>query len=423
MSDSDAPRDGVTPGRRSMAADRRTAGRGTQRGVGWYGVWMPRVAAATIVVAATWFGAIWVFSSTTGFLTLLLLSVFLGFALLPGVELLTRRGWSRGAATGVVMIVGAVLALAFVVAMTTVVVGQVANLIAQLPQHIETATPWLRENLGIELDSTALTNQLDTDQEMVRNIAGNALGGVLGVASTFAGLLFQALTVGLFVFYILADLPRLRATINRRFPPQRQEYIDTITTITIEKVGGWTYSRAVLALASAGYHLAVFLVLDLPYGVALAMWVGLVSQFVPTVGTYIAGVVPVLVALLEDPIDALWVVVAIAVYQQVENYLIAPRVTANTMDLHPAVGFGSAIVGASLLGGIGALLALPAAATITALVQTYGDHYDLITSGTIENPEDYEARMQAQAEAKLATRTTRGRRRTDGREAAGTPRS
>ena len=121
--------------------------------------------------------------------------------------------------------------------------------------------------------------------------------------------------------------------------------------------------------------------------------------------------VPVLVALLEDPIDALWVVVAIAVYQQVENYLISPRVTANTMDLHPAVGFASAIVGASLLGGIGALLALPAAATITALVQTYGDHYDLITSGSIENPEDYEARMQAQTEAKLSARAERHRRR------------
>jgi predicted PurR-regulated permease PerM len=203
----------------------------------------------------------------------------------------------------------------------------------------------------------------------------------------------------------------LRATINRRFPPQRQEYIDTITTITIEKVGGWTYSRAVLALASAGFHLVVFLVLGLPYGVALALWVGLVSQFVPTVGTYLAGVLPILVVLLVNPIDALWVLIAIGVYQQIENYLVAPRVTANTMDLHPAVGFASAIVGASLLGGIGALLALPVAATITALVQTYGDHYDLITSGTIENPEDYEARMQAQTEAKLSARAERSRRR------------
>jgi len=409
MSDRDATRARVTSARAGAPPDQRTAGPGSR--AGWYSVWMPRVAAATIVVAATWFGAIWVFSSTTGFLTLILLSVFLGFALLPGVERLTRWGWSRGAATGVVMAGGAILALTFLVAMSTVVVGQVTNLIAQLPQYIDTVTPWVRENLGIDLNTAALTSQLNSDRQMVQSIAGNALGGVLGVASTFAGLLFQALTISLFVFYILADLPRLRATINRRFPPQRQEYIDTITTITIEKVGGWTYSRAVLALASAGFHLVVFLVLGLPYGVALALWVGLVSQFVPTVGTYLAGIVPILVALLENPIDALWVLIAIGVYQQIENYLIAPRVTANTMDLHPAVGFASAIVGASLLGGIGALLALPAAATITALVQTYGDHYDLITSGSIENPEDYEARMQAQTEAKLSARAERSRRR------------
>jgi predicted PurR-regulated permease PerM len=394
-----------------VAQEPRAPDSGTRRGPGWYGVWLPRAAATTIVVAATWFGAIWVFSSSTGFLTLLLLSAFLGFALLPGVESLTRRGWSRGAATGVVMAVGAVVAVAFVVAMTTVVVGQVASLIDQLPQYIETATPWLRETLGVDLDTAALTSQLNSDQEMFRSIAGNALGGVLGVASTFAGLLFQALTVGLFVFYILADLPRLRAAINRRFPPQRQEYIDTITTITVEKVGGWTYSRGMLALSSAAFHLVVFMVLGLPYAVALALWVGVVSQFVPTVGTYLAGVVPLLIAVLERPIDALWVLVAIAVYQQIENYLIAPRITANTMDLHPAVGFASALVGASLLGGIGALLALPVAATITALVQTYGDHYEVIRSGTIENPEDYEARMQAEAEAKQASGSARGRRR------------
>jgi predicted PurR-regulated permease PerM len=128
----------------------------------------------------------------------------------------------------------------------------------------------------------------------------------------------------------------------------------------------------------------------------MALWVGLVSQFVPSVGTYLAGIVPFFIALAEGgPSTAIWVLVAVTFYQQIENYLLSPRITANTMDLHPAIAFGSAMIGASLLGAIGALLALPVAATITALVQTYADDYDLIKSETIESPDEYSARMQA----------------------------
>ncbi len=159
------------------------------------------------------------------------------------------------------------------------------------------------------------------------------------------------------------------------------------------------------------FHFIAFSVIGVPYAVALAMWVGIVSQFVPTVGTYIAGAFPLLIALVEDPMDAVLVLAAILIYQQLENYLLSPRITANTMDLHPAVAFGSAIIGASLLGGVGAILALPVAATVTALVQTYGDHYDVIASGRIESPEAYETRMHEYALQKAARRDERRNKR------------
>ena len=138
----------------------------------------------------------------------------------------------------------------------------------------------------------------------------------------------------------------------------------------------------------------------------------MVSQFIPTVGTYIAGALPVLIALLEDPIDAVWVVIAIVVYQQIENYALSPRVTANTMNLHPAVAFGSVIVGGALLGGVGALLALPAAATIAALIQTYFDSNEIVSSGKFEDPDAYDARMRAKAQEKASRRTSGRRKRT-----------
>ena len=380
----------------------------------WYGHWLPRIAIGTIFVATFWFGSIWVFSSTTDFLLTLLISAFIALALLPGVEKLSARGWKRGAAAGFVMLIFALIALVFIVAMASLVVGQVTQLVEKLPEYADTVTVWLNDTFSIELDIGGLVDELQNDEQRLEELQQNVVSSVLGLASTAVGLVFQALTVGLFVFYLLADLPRLRSAINGRFPKKQQQYIDTILDISIDKVGGWVYSRGVLAGFSAVFHLVVFWILGLPYALAMALWVGVVSQFVPTVGTYLAGVVPFVVALLEDPVDAIWVLVAVTVYQQIENYLISPKITANTMDLHPAVAFGAAIVGANLLGGIGALIALPFAAAVTAVVQTYTTHYDLIHSERIESPDEYEARMEAKTEAKLAKgRWTQRLRRKD----------
>ena len=118
--------------------------------------------------------------------------------------------------------------------------------------------------------------------------------------------------------------------------------------------------------------------MGIPYWFALGLWVGLVSQFIPTVGTYLAGALPVIVALLEDPTDAVIVLIFIIVYQQIENYVFSPKITARTMDLHPAVAFGTVMVGGSLFGGTGALLALPAAALIQAIATTYMERHEVI---------------------------------------------
>jgi predicted PurR-regulated permease PerM len=112
--------------------------------------------------------------------------------------------------------------------------------------------------------------------------------------------------------------------------------------------------------------------------VALALWVGLISQFLPVVGTYLAGVLPVLLTLIDSPPRALAIAIAILLYQQIENYFFAPRITARTMELHPALAFGSAIAGGAVLGAVGAILALPAAAMVQALLSNAGQRYEVI---------------------------------------------
>ncbi|MCP3975386.1 MAG: AI-2E family transporter [bacterium] len=371
---------------------------------------MPRIAMATVVVLAVGYGATWVFGNTTNFIVTIVISLFAAFAMLPAVEALSKRGWRRGLATGFVMFAAATFAVVFMYTLINVAVGETIKLVERVPDYVESLVSWANQTFELDISSDQIISDLTADQERLQELSTNAASGVLGLASTAVGLLFQLLTIALFVFYILADLPNLRAAVLRRMPPEQQQHADTIIGITIEKVGGYVYSRSLLAIFSAVFHFMAFSIIGVPYAVALAMWVGIVSQFVPTVGTYIAGAFPLLIAFAEEPFDAVLVLVAILVYQQVENYALSPRVTANTMDLHPAVAFGSAIVGASLLGGVGAILALPVAATIVAIIQTYGDHYELVTSETIESPQQYEERMRETAEEKALRRAERAER-------------
>jgi predicted PurR-regulated permease PerM len=180
-----------------------------------------------------------------------------------------------------------------------------------------------------------------------------------------------------------------------------------VQEIAIDKVGGYIYSRTLLAAVAATVSWVALMIIGVPFAVPLAIWLGVLSQFVPVVGTYIGGILPILIALLESPGKALWVAGFIALYQQFENYIVAPRITSRTMSLHPAVAFGSAIVGATLLGAPGALMALPMAATIQAGVSTYIERHELIESELIADAAlDAEEAEQAAEEAEESVETT-----------------
>lgn len=156
--------------------------------------------------------------------------------------------------------------------------------------------------------------------------------------------------------------------------------------LAIAKTGGYIYSRALLAVISAIFHWIVFQSIGTPAPIALAIWVGLVSQFLPVVGTYLAGVLPILLAFLDSPIKALIVIIFIAMYQQLENFVLAPRVTARTLELHAAVAFGAAIAGGAVLGPIGAVLALPFAAMVQGFVSNWGNRYEIVDNPLVFVP-------------------------------------
>jgi predicted PurR-regulated permease PerM len=190
--------------------------------------------------------------------------------------------------------------------------------------------------------------------------------------------LLQLLTIGLFTFYMAAEGPKMRRAVCSTMRPERQVQVLQAWEIAIDKTGGYFYSRALLAGIGSVVAWAVFAITGIPFALALALWMGVLSQFVPVFGTYLGGALPLVIALLEGPAKAIVVVVFVVVYQQVENYLLAPRITARTMSLHPAVAFGTAIAGGTLLGVPGAVMALPFAATVQAFVGSYMERHEVV---------------------------------------------
>ena len=178
--------------------------------------------------------------------------------------------------------------------------------------------------------------------------------------------------------------------------PAAAAAISTVWEIAVVKTGGYVVSRLLLALVSSLLTGVFLWFLGVPYWLPLAIWTGLVSQFIPTVGTYLAIVVPALIALAQQPLDALWVV-AFGVYQQLENYFFAPRITARTVEIHPAVAFGAVVTGAALFGPLGALVSVPVVAAIEALAQTYGHRYEFVAQNDDVDRSDADQNDDAQA--------------------------
>jgi len=345
---------------------------------------LPRWAIPAIVIFWTGylltFAALHIFHRLSGLLVLLLVSIFLALAIEPGVNRLAQRGWRRGRST-IMILLGVLLSfLVFAGAVGTLVGTQVADLLRESDAYITDTVDFLNDNFGTNIDPEDVIDEFNDPDGRVQEFIQSQSDEAIRLSVTAVGVIFQALSVLLFTYYLVADGPRLRRSICSRLPPVRQQRVLQAWELAITKTGGYLYSRALLAALSAFFHWVVFQALGTQAPIALALWVGLVSQFLPVVGTYLAGILPVLVTFLDSPLKAAIVAGFIIIYQQIENYFFAPRITARTMELHPAVAFGAALAGASLLGFVGALLALPAAAMAQALASEWGQRYDVVDS-------------------------------------------
>lgn len=345
-----------------------------------------------LAIVLLWAGA-WLVGRLRGLLIIVFISIFLSFAIEPAVNSLETRGVRRGFGTAAIFLVLLAAISAFGVAMGQVVAEQITDLTDEAPERIASLESWLQSNIDDEIDLSEL-QQVVSESGEFRSQATNLAGGLVDFGGAIVVALFDIFTVALFTFYLVAEGPKFRRTICSRLPPAQQKRVLEVWDIGMIKTGGYIVSRLVLLVVAFLVHWVAFELIGVRFALVLAIWVGVLSQFVPVVGTYIAAVLPVLIALADRPISAIWVVIFMIIWQQFENYLIAPRVTASTMEVHPAVAFGSVIAGTAILGAVGALLALPVSATLQGFVSSYAARYrvevDVRTAGLNHEDRDHE---------------------------------
>ena len=308
----------------------------------------------------------------------LLMAWFAAIAMEPAVGRLSNR-MRRGAATGLVMAGVGLFCLLFVILFGRLLVDQLIEAVQSLPAFLSSVLDWVNEHFGTHYTQQEALDAVGITQATLTEWAKDLASGLLGFIVSALGAFFGLFTFLLFTFYFSADAIRLRRWTARLFAPKYQNIVLTVWDLATQKTGGYVAARVVLATINGATTALFLLVIGMPYWLALGIWTGLVSQFVPTVGTYIAIILPTIVGLTgPSPIQGVLALAWGIAYQQVENLTLEPQISAKAVDVHPAVSFASVMLGASLFGVAGAFLGIPVAAMLLALLDIYARKYELL---------------------------------------------
>jgi predicted PurR-regulated permease PerM len=339
---------------------------------------------------------IWAVRQASTLVAMIAISFFFGLALDPGVRwLVNRYGWRRGAATGVIYLVGAVFTI-FLVAIMIPSIVDLAQVVGEKGSSwITQAETWLSDSFGVEATGIAgLGSGTEAAGDAAAGFADDSFGTVLGIAASGVGFIFEMATIAMFTFYFAADMPRIQRATLRLFNTPTQERIGWTWDQAIVQTGGYFYSRLLLMFINGlGFFFTMVLVgLPVSSALALALFGSFVSVFIPVIGTYIGGAVPVLLSIAFQGLTAGLIVLGyVLIYQQVENYWLSPKLSAKTMTLNGGVAFGAALAGGAIAGPMGAFTALPIAALITSFISNYLASHELVYEAPPPPPKEQKA--------------------------------
>jgi predicted PurR-regulated permease PerM len=335
---------------------------------GWRRRWPPMtywvrvlltIAAVSAVLIALW--------SVINIVILILMAAVLAIGLDPAVRRIERRGRSRGRAVAFI----SVGALAIVILFSWLVIPRLVSQIGELADDIPGYVQELSERddaIGRYVQENDVADRLQTFVENLPRTITTSFGTIVGVAGRVGSAIFNVLTVAILTIYFMISLPRMRRTAAIVFAPGMRKRAEGVMDQSINRIGGYVAGILTTASIAGASALLFFSILGvfgvgIPFAFPLAVWAAL-AGLIPAVGAYIGAAPAVIVGFFQSGLTGILILVYFIVYQQVENYVIQPRIMKNAVNLSPAAVVIATLVFGSLGGFAGALLALPAAATI-----------------------------------------------------------
>src|SRR5436190_3273381 len=326
---------------------------------------MSHYAKTTVVIVLTLavLAAAW---SVRNILTLVLIAGVLAVGLDPAVRRLEAWRIRRGWAVFLIFFATVAFIAAFVALVVPPLVQQVAKLASDIPSYIDR----LKHDSGFFGDLERKYQIAEKLQGLTKNlpsVAGASIKTILGLTKSVGAIIFNLLTIAILTIYFLLSLPHARQTAVSLFPAGKRELGGHILGESLDRVGGYVSGNITISIIAGVFAYIALRIMGIPFALALAMWVA-ITDLIPSVGATLGAVVVVTVAAFSSLADAIGTAVYFILYQQVENYVIAPRVMKPAVDLSPAAVIVAVLLGGTLTGFAGALLALPVAAIVKVLI-------------------------------------------------------
>ena len=324
------------------------------------------LAASGAVIAITLLRAL---ASASDVFILLIISIYLAAGLNPAIEFFVKRGLRRGLSIFVVALSVIATAFLFIILVIPPVIRQVDLFIQSLPETIQSLTN-NRQIARLNDQYQVIDNLVAQAQEWISGgqLFATLYGGVIGVGKTVLSGTFALLTVFVLTLYFMAALPKFLSVIYRLAPASRRNRVSAIGDAITNRIGIFVGSQILIAATAALFITLYGLILDIPYAAALGMVV-FFAGLIPLVGHFIGATIFTLVALTQSLGTAIAALVGYAIYQQIENYLVMPRIMKRSLSIPGIVTIVAALLGSALFGLIGAILAVPMAAALLLILE------------------------------------------------------
>jgi predicted PurR-regulated permease PerM len=308
-------------------------------------------------------------ASASQVFVLILVALFLATGLNPAVEAIRKRGLSRTAAVAIIFSSVIILVILFAALVVPPLVSQGTHLIETAPMLLDQ----LKDNSTIARinDQYGLIDTLQTRLSAVTSdgtLLVSAFGGVIGVGKSVLSGTFTALTILVLTLYFITSLPQMTEIGLKLVPASRRPRISLLTHAIIARVGAFVGSQILVSAISATFLTIFAALLGLPSPIAIGIII-FVCGLVPLIGHFIGCSIYTIIALTQSVSIGLIAFLGYVIYVQVENYILTPKIMKRTLAVPGAVTIIAALIGTSLLGLVGGLLAVPIAASIILILE------------------------------------------------------